>query len=200
MEAQRSARGSGLIGFLLGVVVASLGAALVVSLWLQGGPFWIDRSRPAVVRQIQQLQRLETVVFGIDKVVTGGWESRYLPPFLAGERLLLIVAGDVTAGVDLARLSVDDVTLSQRTVAIVLPEAELFATRLDNQRTRVYSRETGLFTRVDPDLESAVRRDAEREITQAALDAGVLETAAANARSTLTTFLEGLGFEQVTVR
>jgi hypothetical protein len=72
----------------------------------------------------------------------------------------------------------------------------VFATRVDNERTRVYSRETGLFTRVDRNLESDVRREAERQIRQAALDNGILQVAAANARTTLQSFLRGLGFDQ----
>ena len=37
-------------------------------------------------------------------------------------------------------------------------------------------------------------------MTQAALDGGILNTAAANARTTLTSLLNGLGFEAVTFR
>jgi len=48
---------------------------------------------------------------------------------------------------------------------------------------------------VDPNLESDIRREAERQVRQAALDNGILRTAAANARTTMTSFLRGLGFE-----
>ena len=125
-------------------------------------PTRIDVSRPTVVQQIQQLQRLETVVYSMEKIVTGSQESKYLPRMLAGERLLLIVHGDVTAGVDLGALDPSQLTIDGKTVSIKLPEPSVFSTRLDNQRTRVYSRETGLFTTPDPDLESDVRREAER--------------------------------------
>jgi hypothetical protein len=186
------------VSFALGAVIALLSVAVIV-LWFRG-PGRIDTSRPAVVRHIQALQRLETVVFGLDKIVSGGWESRYLPTFLAGEQLLLIVYGEVTAGVDLGRIDPSSVSVKGRQVEIRLPEPEIFATRVDNERTRVYSRQTGLFTRVDPHLESEVRREAEQQIRQAALDGSVLGIAAANARTTLTTFLRGLGFESVAVQ
>ena len=35
----------------------------------------IDVSRPTVVQHIQQLQRLETVVYNMEKIVSGGQES-----------------------------------------------------------------------------------------------------------------------------
>jgi hypothetical protein len=92
------------------------------------------------------------------------------------------------------------VRIDGRAIDITMPAAEIFATRLDNDRTRVYARETGLFTHADPNLESDVRREAEHQVRQAALDAGILPTATANARTTLTSFLKGLGFEAVVVR
>ena len=135
----------------------------------------------------------------MDKIVVGERESRYLPKFLAGDRLLLIVFGEVTAGIDVGRIQTADVVSEGPAIRLKMPEPEVFASRLDNERTRVYSRVTGLFSRVDPDLESDVRREAERQIRQAALDNGILEVAKRNARATLTSFLRGLGFEQADV-
>jgi hypothetical protein len=202
MERPWSSRGSTTVGFLSGFGIASLIGAIVIWTFGAGGPDRprIDLSRPTVVRQLQQLQRLETVMFGLDKIVAGGKESRYLPQFLVGDRLLLIVYGEVMAGVDVGRIGGADVIVSDRTIRMTLPEPEIFATRIDNERTRVYSRDTGLFTRVDPNLESDVRKEAERQVRQAALDGGILEVARQNARGTMTSLLHGLGFEQVDVR
>ena len=188
-----------LTGFVLGVVVAALvGGA---GLWyVRRSGINIDTSRPTVVRHIRQLQRLETVVYGMDKIVSGGQDNRYLPRMLAGDRLLLIVYGEVTAGVDLGNLDANQIDISGHLVRIAIPPAEVFSTRIDNDRTRVYARETGLFTHPDPNLESDVRREAERQVRQAALDGGILPTATGNARATVTTFLKGLGFEQVEFR
>jgi len=200
-----SARGprsalAGAAGFAFGFFAAMIIALAVGWLLFFRDPSRIDVSRPSVVQHIQQLQRLETVVFSMEKIVSGNQDSKYLPRMLAGDRLLLIVYGEVTAGVDLGALNPSELTIDAKTVSIKLPEASVFSTRLDNARTRVYARETGLFTTPDPDLESDVRREAERQMTQAALDGGILRTAAANARMTLTSLLNGLGFDAVTFR
>src|SRR6266540_602599 len=78
MQRRGSSRGSVVLGFLLGFIVASLLAAVAVWLFRRAGGPRIDTSMPTVVRQIQQLQRLETVVFKMDKIISGGWESRFL--------------------------------------------------------------------------------------------------------------------------
>jgi hypothetical protein len=185
--------------FFLGFVVAAVLTALAFWL-LRGSGIRIDASRPTVVQHIRQLQRLETVVYGMDKIVSGEIANRYLPKMLAGDRLLLIVYGEVTAGVDMSGIDAAKVELAGQTVRIAIPPAEIFSTRVDNDRTRVYARETGIFSTPDPNLESDVRREAEHQVRQAALDAGILTTASANARTTLTTFLRGLGFAQVEIR
>jgi uncharacterized protein DUF4230 len=157
----------------------------------------IDVSQPTVVDRIQQLQRLETVVYSMDKVVTGKRENSILPDFLAGDKLLLLVHGQVIAGIDFAALRASQVRVEGKLVRLRLPEPQVLTTRLDNDKTRVYSRETGLLVPTDPNLESEVRREAEHQLQAAALADGVLETARKNAQSTVTSLLLGMGFEKV---
>jgi hypothetical protein len=167
---------------------------------LRGGKTLINVDQPTVVRQIQQLQRLETVSYTMDKIISGEHANAYLPKFLAGDRLLLVVHGEVVAGINLANLHPGDVLIQGQKVSIHLPAAELFSTRIDNARTKVYSRDTGLFSSPDPNLESQVREEAERQLQQAALQDGILKTAADNARNTISSMLKGFGFHEVDIR
>jgi len=167
---------------------------------LRGGRTQINVDQPTVVRQIQQLRRLETVSYTMDKIISGEHANAYLPKFLAGDRLLLVVHGEVVAGIDLAGLQPGDVSIRGRKASIHLPAAEVFSTRIDNARTKVYSRDTGLFSSPDPNLESEVREVAERQLQQAALQDGILKSAADNARSTISSMLQGLGFHEVDIR
>jgi Protein of unknown function (DUF4230) len=167
---------------------------------LRGGRTLINVDQPTVVRQIQQLQRLETVSYKMDKIISGEHANAYLPKFLAGDRLLLVVHGEVVGGINLAGLQPGDVLIQGQKVSIHLPAAEVFSTRIDNARTRVYSRDTGLFSSPDPNLESEVREEAERQLLQAAQQDGILKTAADNGRSTISGMLQGLGFHKVNIQ
>jgi hypothetical protein len=53
--------------------------------------------------------------------------------------------------------------------------------------------------RVDPNLESQVRQEAEGELLQEAALGGIMTNARDNARATVTTLLLGMGFEKVEV-
>jgi hypothetical protein len=194
--------GAGIALAVVGLAVWSwtgMGLLHLISLF-RSGTTVINVNQPTVVRQIQQLQRLETVSYTMDKIMSGERNNAYLPKFLAGDRLLLVVHGDVIAGVDLGKVQPADVSVRGRTISLRIPTAEIFTTRIDNARTRVYSRDTGLFSTPDPNLESEVREEAERQLQQAALEDGVLKTADQNARTTLSRMLTGLGFEQVEFR
>src|SRR5450432_1590393 len=69
---------------------------------VRSGRVVINVDQPTVVRQIQQLQRLETVSYTLDKIISGEHDTPYLPKFLVGDRLLLVVHGEVVGGVNLA--------------------------------------------------------------------------------------------------
>lgn len=194
----------------LGIFTAGFFAAVLLVFALTrpsstGLARWLEQTlnlgidQPAIVQRIQRLQRLESVKYTLEKVVTGERQSRFLPQSLAGERLLLIVHGEVFAGVDLGKLQSNEVRVNGKQVTITLPHAEIFSTRLDNNQTRVYSRETGLLVPADPNLESEVRAEAERQLLQAALTDGILNNASTNARGTVTALVQALGFTDVDV-
>lgn len=209
-QSPKSRIGTILLALFLGLIVGAGAFVLFVrhatkGAWdefaarLTGRSLSIDTSLPTVVNKIQRLQRLETVVYNMDKVVEGSRENEYLPDFLAGDKLLLVVHGQTIAGIDLSHLQPSDVQIDGRTIHVHLPAPEIFTTTLDNSRTRVYSRETGLFVAADPNLESEVRAKAQQDLQQAALADGILSTARKNAAATLTTMLLGLGFQQIQV-
>ncbi len=178
------------------IVRASQDWAGTVSSWLQRTTH-TDLSQPTVVDRIQKLQRLETVVYTMEKIVTGEKESTILPNFLAGDRMLLLVHGECIAGIDFQMLKPADVQVTGKKIRVHVPQAQLLVTRLDSSKTRVYSRQTGLLVPTDPNLESLVREEAERDLRRSALADGILQKAQENARSTLMSLMQSMGFQEV---
>jgi Protein of unknown function (DUF4230) len=113
---------------------------------------------------------------------------------------MLVAHGEVIAGVDLGAFEARNIEVNGNAIHVKLPESQVLVTRIDNGRTRVYSRTTGLLVPADPNLESQVRLTAEQEITRAALADGILDKANQNARTSIKALLVGLGFHQVDVR
>ncbi len=156
--------------------------------------------QPAVVTQVQSLGRLETSSYTVEKVIEGGTtHGNPILDALLGDRLLFIAHGEVIAGVDLTRLTEQDVTVSEdgRTVTLRLPAAQILSYNLDNQQSRVYDRSTGLLTKGDPNLETQVRQEAEQQILQAACQGGILAQANQNAQTQVRTLLQLTRFSDV---
>ncbi|HRE26201.1 MAG TPA: DUF4230 domain-containing protein [Anaerolineales bacterium] len=152
-----------------------------------------------VVRSVQSLARLESVQYTIEKVIRAETGQGVFGPLL-GDRLLFVAHGEVIAGVDLSKMGPSDVLVSSDgRVTVIVPSAEIFVTRLDNEKSYVYERATGLFTKGDINLETQARQVAEDEIRNGALEDGILSTAQTNANNVLERLLRSLGFTDVVI-
>lgn len=152
-----------------------------------------------IVREIKDLSRLETASIEFEKIITAETKQDLLWGLL-GESLIFVANGKVFAGVDFAKMAESDLQVYDPvTVYVHLPEAEIFTDIpvLDNEKSYVADRDTGLFTRADPELETQVRQEAEKAIRQAAEESEILDRANNNAREYMIGFLSGLGFENI---
>jgi hypothetical protein len=150
-----------------------------------------------IVEEINSLARLETTSYSFQDILQIE-RNRELLFGIFGEEILFVAFGNVIAGVDLSKMGPEDLQVVSPTRAIVrLPEAEIFLTDLDNERSYVANRDIGLLTKGDPDLETKIRQEAEARMLEAALSHGILERANNEARNFMTAFLGQLGFSEV---
>jgi len=145
-------------------------------------------STPTVITQIKQLNQLATVRFSIQRVV--GMTEPKIP--VGEESILLIVQGDVQAGVDLADLRPEDVVLSDRHARVRMPPPKVLTSYLDESQTKVWDRHVTWWTPwvpYSPDLEHRARLQALDEIRKAAINMGILDRAGENAETAIRQFL-----------
>jgi hypothetical protein len=149
-----------------------------------------------IINQVRPLARLETIQYSVEKIITAETGQEIFGA-LFGDRLLFVAHGVVIAGVDLSKLTAEDLRLQNGILEIALPEAEIFVATLDNEKSYVYDRETGIFRRQDQVLETLARQAAEKEIREAAVGDGILTQARINAEVFIERLLDDLGFEKV---
>ena len=149
-----------------------------------------------IINQVQELARLETIRYTVEKVITAETNQGALA-LLFGDRLLFVAHGYVIAGIDMSKIQPADLWLEGATLNVRLPAAEVLVATLDNDKSYIYDRQTGLFAQADPTLETQARQVAEQEIRKSALDDGILDQAMANAQTTLRWFFESLGYKQI---
>ncbi len=149
-----------------------------------------------IIYQVRSLARLETIQYSVEKVITAE-TGQGMFATLFGDRLLFVAHGIVIAGVDLSKLGPKDMWVQDNVLYVRMPAPEIFIATLDNEKSYVYNRDTGLLTHGDVNLETTARRAAEDEIEKAALEDGILEQAGQNAENFMYRLLRDLGFPEV---
>jgi hypothetical protein len=153
-----------------------------------------------VITQVQALGRLETTRFLMQSVIdlqrqpTNVWEQIF-----GTDKLLLVAEGEVVAGFDLTQVDPSDISVQGDQVTLALPAPEILYSKVDNERTFVYERTTGLFRKPDPSIEGEARRLAESAMVDRALEGEILSQAETSGRWQLEALLRSLGFTQVAI-
>jgi hypothetical protein len=148
------------------------------------------------INEVRALARLETIQYSVEKVITAEQnQGRF--DFLFGDRLLFVAHGLVVAGIDMEKIQPGDMRFESSVLYVKLPPAEIFIATLDNDKSYVYTRETGILTKQNIDLETLARQSAEDEIRKAALEDGILTQAQTNAEAYLFRFFTALGYENI---
>jgi uncharacterized protein (UPF0333 family) len=148
------------------------------------------------IQEVRALARLETIEYSVEKVITAE-QGQGNFSFLFGDRLLFVAHGVAIAGIDMAKIQTQDMQLVNGVLNVRLPAAEIFVVTIDNQKSYVYTRETGIFTKQTVDLETLARQSAEDEIRKAVLEENILQQAQNNAELFLTKFFQSLGYKDV---
>jgi hypothetical protein len=147
----------------------------------------------AVLKQVQQLNELVSVKYVIEKVI--GMSDVNI---FGEDRVLLIAHGVVKAGVRLDELKEGDVQLGpEGSVTVRLPKARILDVYLDEKRTQVYERSTGIFRKFNKDLEKQARDNAVDSVRVAAQEMDILKEAQERAEKDIERLLTVLGFKQV---
>jgi hypothetical protein len=154
-----------------------------------------------VVTHVNSLGRLETTEFAMQTVVdlenepSNMWEQVF-----GTDQLMLVAAGEVVAGIDLDKVEEDDILVRGTTVNITLPSPEILYSRINNERTYVYERNTGLFRPIDKTLESRARLLAEETMVDWAVQRDIYSKAADSARLRVENLLRSLGFTEIVIQ
>ena len=180
---------------IVGLVLAiAMGVALFIALLFvrppaTGAPPRIQ-STATIVQQVQTLSELVTVKYVLEKVVILDDIKWY------GEnRVLLVAHGIVKAGVDLQEIKPEDVRVEDKKILLKLPRARITDVYLDDEKTRVVDRSTGLLRAFDKDLEQNARRQAVEDLRIAARSNRIYEDAEERARLQLANLFHQLGYE-----
>lgn len=162
-------------------------------------------TREGVVTQIQKLNRLETVAFSVDTVITSQRPGSWMKLWQDEQKGLFIARGRVEAGIDLSALTPEMVQVVQPEINvdevqeagantpvsvmpqinITIPPSEIFSVYLDD--IEIYDWQTGAFgmMQVDPKILQQAQSMAKKEVLERACRGDVMNMALENAQTQL---------------
>ena len=150
-----------------------------------------------LITEIKKLARLETVSISLEQTIQGERDqSRMWGAF--GEKMTFTAYGQIVAGIDLGNIKKEDIVIiNSETIEIHLRSAEIFYVIIDNQKSYVVNRDSGVLAKIDKDLETRLRQKAESEFRKNALKLNILDEANLNADAFMRKFLQSQGFKNV---
>ncbi|ELA08991.1 hypothetical protein MOMA_01240 [Moraxella macacae 0408225] len=142
-----------------------------------------------VISKIQSLNRLQTVVYNVDTVITAQKQGNWYTLWQDEQKGLFVAHGRVQAGIDLNQLTAENIAITPldknnptQSVTITLPPAQVFETYLDN--IEVYDIQTGVFGMIDidPQIFSQAQAQGKAQVLKTACKSDMLKLATDNAQ------------------
>ncbi|WP_406686041.1 DUF4230 domain-containing protein [Rossellomorea vietnamensis] len=187
--------------FLLVFLLVMGGAAIGIYSLLSGSTFTEEKG--SFVERIQEMSSLATaqgfvkaVIEQEDNQLFGKEINADLPG--TKRKLLMVVPGTVLAGVDLQGIDEKDIVVDEekKEIQLTLPRAEILQEpSIDTDNIKTFSVE-GIFRNdVDWNEGFALAEVAKDQISQEAVEQGILQAAEKNAEKSLKGFFEQLGYD-----
>lgn len=198
----------------IGTIVSFIMILAIFGLGLFGGFVIADRgllglvgvgerttNATVVLERIQALAELTTMRYNFSGIVTSERQMPLLLQAIYGERQVLVAVGTIEAGVDLSQISSDDIRIDGNTLTVTLPAASLQSCAIDESKTYVAERDTGIFAPEALTLDQDARRFAIAQFRDQALESGLLQQAEDEARTIVSQMILATnpGVEQVIV-
>lgn len=151
----------------------------------------------AVVEQIRLMGKIQLVQVNIRDVVEYKVERSM---FLPDSKVLMIVAGEIGACVDLQKLSEEDVKRGDDKTVITLPLPEICYVKVNHERSKIYDKTSYPFLDDDAELLDKAYKEAESFLNKPEVQEPAISEAIKNAPHILQPVFSTIAGQPVEVR
>lgn len=161
------------------------------------GPTEITPDKTVLVKEVQQLARLETASLDLIQAFPATRDNERFGGIF-GEELIFIANGKAIAGVDLRNMEEEDFQIvDNQTIKINLPKAKVFNVIIDNNTSYIACRSKGFLATADPQLETEVRITAQNKFEEIVLKSDLLNEANKNTQNIIKGLAQKIGYTTV---
>ncbi|MBP0018664.1 MAG: DUF4230 domain-containing protein [Cyanobacteria bacterium SBLK] len=196
--------------------IAVLGLLILLAMWQRGTNlvteietlFRLEVKEPEVdistiiVEKVRSASELTTAVYTTETVVPTHQDREIAGIFQFRTKLLYIASGEVEAGIDLARVTTENITIANNRIYLQLPAPQILDAKIDVARSRIYDYDRG-FLNLGPDaageLQTLAQQTTLTKIVASACEGGLLDEANERAKIAITQLLNLAGHQEVIV-
>jgi Protein of unknown function (DUF4230) len=166
-----------------------------------------DHSPPVVLTELRDLAEFRAAEADFEVIVDRENDVKWVPGFIAGDRVQYVAVGSVDATVDFAGLTDDSIIFDEdnEQATIILPAPSIGDPVIDFENSGVMNRDRGVLDRLggvfsdNPTAEESLIVEAQNKMIAGVGESDLLERARENTEKMLTTLLGGVGVDDVEV-
>lgn len=155
-----------------------------------------ETKHEAVVERIRLMGKVQLVQFHIRDVVEHKVERNM---FLPDSKVLMIVAGELGACIDLQKIKDSDVRRGETKTVITLPPPEICYVKVNHERSSIYDKKSWMFLDDDAELMDKAYKEAERFLQRPEVQEPALIEARKNAPAILAPVFEKIAGQPVEI-
>ena len=152
-------------------------------------------------KQIMSLQKMSdraTAEYVVTKIIKASDDKTW---YKAGDRkILMSCKASLVAGVNLSKLTEDDISIDGENITINLPRAKLLYINIKPEDIKTAYEEVSIFrTKFTSQEKNELAVQAENQIKASVQSLGILTTAETNASLFIDNFLKNLGYKNINI-
>lgn len=147
---------------------------------------------------LKEMNELVTVEYVVSKIIKANDNKTWYK--IGDRKILMTCQATLKGGIDFSKIDETKVIIDDKEITVVLPRARLFSINIKPEDIKVAYSEVGPFrSEFSSQERNQLAAQAQVQIQNSADSLGVLKTAEANASIFVSSFLQNLGYEKVTV-
>ena len=146
---------------------------------------------------LRELNDLATVQYVVTKIIKANDDSWFK---IGTRKILMSCTATLTAGIDLSKITENNIDIKNKTIDLHLPHATLLSLDIKPEDLKTEYEDVSLFRSSFSSAErDAFAAQGEANIRKSVDSLGILQTAEINANFILTDFLRRLGYEKINI-
>ncbi len=160
-----------------------------------------EKKETSKIQEILGLQRmsdLATAEYVVTKIIKANDNKTWYKP--GDRKILMSCKASLVAGVDLSKISENDITIDGNKITLVIPHAKLIYINIKPEDVKTVYEDVSMFrTTFSSQEKDALAAQAEKQIKESADSLGIFITAESNATIFINNFLKKEGFQNINI-